>query len=51
LSLHPDVILVYSWNEFFERTAVEPTDAWGDEYVRLSACFIGHAHRGTRGDC
>jgi hypothetical protein len=51
LTVHPEVILVYSWNEYFERTAIEPTDAWGDQYLRLTACFIGHAHRGESGDC
>jgi hypothetical protein len=51
LALHPDVILVYSWNEYFERTAIEPTDAWGNQYLRMTACFIGHAHRGTTGTC
>ena len=51
LALHPELILVYSWNEYFEQTAIEPTDAWGDQYVRMSACFIAHAHRGTTGSC
>ena len=51
LALHPEVILVYSWNEYFERTAIEPTDAWGDQYLRMTACFIRHAHRGESGDC
>ena len=51
LSLHPEFILIYSWNEYFERTAIEPTDAWGDAYLRSTACFVAHAHRGTTGDC
>jgi hypothetical protein len=51
LALHPEVILVYSWNEYFERTAIEPTNAWGDQYLRMTACFIEHAHRGTTGTC
>jgi len=51
LELHPEVILVYSWNEYFERTAIEPTDVWGDQYLRMTACFIGRAHRGESGDC
>jgi hypothetical protein len=50
-ALHPEVILVYSWNEYFERTAIEPTDAWGDQYLKMTACFIGHAHRGESGGC
>jgi hypothetical protein len=51
LALHAEVILVYSWNEYFERTAIEPTETWGDQYLRMTACFIGHAHRGESGDC
>lgn len=51
LALHPEVILVYSWNEYFERTAIEPSDAWGDQYLRITKCFIEHAHRGTTGTC
>jgi hypothetical protein len=51
LALHPDVILVYGWNEYFERTAIEPTNVWGDQYLKMTACFIGHAHRGTTGSC
>ena len=51
LTLHPELILVYSWNEYFERSAIEPTDAWGDQYLQMSACYIRHAHRGTTGGC
>ena len=51
LAVHPEVILVYSWNEYFERTAIEPTDTWGDTYLRMTECFISAAHRGTAGEC
>jgi hypothetical protein len=51
LALHPEVILVYSWNEYFERTAIEPTNAWGDQYLRMTACFIAAAHRGAEAAC
>jgi len=51
LALHPELILVYSWNEYFEQTAIEPTEAWGSQYLQISACFIAHAHRGTAGRC
>jgi hypothetical protein len=51
LALHPELILVYSWNEYFEQTAIEPTDAWGSQYLQMTACFIAHAHRGTTGSC
>ena len=51
LELHPELILLYSWNEYFERTALEPTEAWGDQYLRWTACYVSHAHRGTTGIC
>lgn len=51
LALHPELIVVYGWNEYFEQTAVEPTTVWGYRYLELSACYIAHAHRGTSGTC
>ena len=51
LALHPELIIVYGWNEYFEQTAIEPTTVWGYRYLDLSACYIGHAHRGTIGIC
>jgi hypothetical protein len=51
LSLHPELIVVYGWNEYFEQTAIEPTTVWGYRYLDLSACYIAHAHRGTTGSC
>lgn len=51
LALRPELIIVYSWNEHFEQTAIEPTDAWGDRYVRWTACYAAHARRGTTGTC
>ena len=51
IALHPELILIYSWNEYFERTAIEPTDAWGNQYLQMTACYIQHAHRGTPGTC
>ena len=51
LSLHPEFILIYSWNEYFERTAIEPTEVWGDQYLGWTACYVEHAHRGTAGAC
>jgi hypothetical protein len=51
LSLRPELVLVYSWNEYFEQTAIEPTDMWGDRYLRWTACYIAHAHSGTIGAC
>ncbi|MGH9255488.1 MAG: hypothetical protein ACRD3C_13085 [Vicinamibacterales bacterium] len=51
LALRPELILVYSWNEYFEQTAIEPTEAWGDQYLEWTACYIAHAHRGATGAC
>jgi hypothetical protein len=51
LALHPELIVVYGWNEYFEQTAIEPTTVWGYRYLELSACYIAHAHRGTVGTC
>jgi len=51
LALRPEFILVYSWNEHFEQTAIEPTDAWGDQYVQWTACYVAHAHAGREGTC
>jgi len=51
LALHPEMIFIYSWNEYFEQTAIEPTDAWGDRYLAMTACYAAHAHRGTSGNC
>lgn len=51
LSLRPELILVYSWNEHFERTAIEPTTAWGTRYVQWTACYVALAHSGKTGAC
>jgi hypothetical protein len=51
LAQKPEVILVYSWNEHFEQTAIEPTQVWGDSYLRWTKCYITHAHAGTTGAC
>lgn len=51
LALHPELVVVYGWNEYFEQTAIEPTNVWGDQYLRMTACFTAHARRGTSGAC
>ena len=51
LALHPEFIIVYSWNEHFERTAIEPTDAWGEQYLQWTACYVALAHAGRDGTC
>jgi hypothetical protein len=51
LALRPELIIVYSWNEHFEETAIEPTEAWGNRYLQWTACYAAHAHTGTAGAC
>ena len=51
LALRPEFIIVYSWNEHFERSAIEPTSAWGDQYVKWTACYVAHAHARRQGTC
>jgi hypothetical protein len=51
LALRPEFIIVYSWNEHFERTAIEPTVVWGEQYVQWTACYVAHAHAGREGPC
>ena len=51
LALRPEFVIVYSWNEHFDWTAIEPTDAWGEQYLQLTACYVAHAHAGREGSC
>lgn len=51
LALRPRIITVYSWNEHFELTAIEPTERWGDLYLRLTRCFITRAKTGSIVPC
>ena len=51
LAQRPELIMVYSWNEYFEQSAIEPTETWGDSYLRWTKCYTAHAHRGTTGAC
>ena len=51
LALRPEFVIVYSWNEHFERTAIEPTEAWGESYLQWTACYVALAHAGREGSC
>ncbi len=42
-----DNILIYSWNEYFEATTIEPTIEYGDFYVRLTRRLIEQAKEGV----
>lgn len=46
LRQRPDIITVYSWNEHFEQTAIEPTEAWGRRYLDMTREFIQRAKAG-----
>lgn len=37
LKYDPDYILITSWNEFFEGTAIEPSQEYGDYYIKRAA--------------
>ena len=37
----PDAIGIISWNEFSENTHIEPSERYGNEYVRLVADITG----------
>jgi hypothetical protein len=51
LAMRPEFVVVYSWNEHFEQTAIEPTEAWGEQYLQWTACYVAHAHAGREGTC
>lgn len=40
LQYNPDYVLITSWNEFFEGTAIEPTEEYGDYYIRQTAEWV-----------
>ena len=40
LKHQPDYVLVTSWNEFFEGTAIEPTKEYGDLYIKKTAEWV-----------
>lgn len=37
LKHYPDMVLITSWNEFFEGTAIEPTQEYGDVYLKKTS--------------
>jgi hypothetical protein len=49
-TLHPDLVLVTSWNEFFEGTAIEPTREHGDAFVRRTLAWSRAARASARRD-
>jgi hypothetical protein len=44
LDLAPDLVLVSTWNEFFEGSAVEPTIEHGDELLKRTGAWSERAH-------
>ncbi len=51
LELKPHTIMVYSWNEHFEETGIEPTSVWGDLYLKLTTCYVRRAHQASQDTC
>jgi hypothetical protein len=51
LELRPELVVVYSWNEHFEETAIEPTDQWGTRYLEWTRCYVAQARAATAADC
>jgi len=51
LALKPHTIMVYSWNEHFEETGIEPASAWGDLYLNLTTCYVRRAHQASQEAC
>lgn len=43
----PELVLIYSWNEYFEATNIEPSIQHGDFYVRLLARLIAQVRAGA----
>jgi hypothetical protein len=43
METRPGHILVYSWNEYFEGTAIEPTTEFDLTYVQIVRDLIGGA--------
>jgi len=40
LQYNPDYVLITSWNEFFEGTAIEPSKEYGDFYIKKTAEWV-----------
>jgi glycosyltransferase involved in cell wall biosynthesis len=45
----PDITLISSFNEFHENTHIEPTERYGDTYMRMTADFVSALKRKARG--
>jgi hypothetical protein len=44
LGFSPDLVLVSTWNEFFEGSAIEPTTAYGDALLNATDGWSARAH-------
>jgi uncharacterized protein (TIGR03437 family) len=40
LESDPQWILITSWNEFLEHTHIEPSEMWGDQYLRITREYV-----------
>jgi len=39
LESDPDWIFITSWNEWWEHTYIEPSELYGDQYLRMTREF------------
>jgi len=46
-SFNPSAIGIISWNEFYENTHIEPSEKYGDFYLRLTKSFTQRANLGA----
>jgi hypothetical protein len=37
----PDWIIIMTWNEYWEHTYIEPSELYGDMYLRLTGELVG----------
>jgi Glycosyl hydrolase family 99 len=46
IASNPDLITISTWNEWFESSAIEPGEVWGNQYVDLTRQFATQ-YKGT----
>ncbi len=46
ISSNPDMVTISTWNEWFEGSAIESGEAWGNQYLDLTRQYTGQ-YKGT----